>query len=284
MSEDNTQLVFVDLPGFVEPTPKNKKLFVSPLRKMVESALSTDDLEAVMLVVDATTRPERFDWAVVDKLADVLRSANRTLPCFLVLNKMDLLPPRPRDKRAADRVSNKTVRKLQNFDTLVGDLCRRASGTFDNKLSEGGIAEASEDNDESRRSGFDAVLYTSALKRWGLDRLEGTLGAHARERAWDYEADDVTSLTNEERMTEIVRSHLFRRLNSEVPYHSDLQLLETNELDDGGLLVRLVVRVRSKSHLRIVRSAVPYIERASVRDLRAAFGKRVEFYLSAKVG
>ena len=215
-------MVFVDLPGFVERTEKRKGLYVQPLRNMVETALSTEELEAIMLVVDATTKPNRFEWNLFGRIVDALKSVEerRRPPCFLVLNKIDLLPAcrlvredesniyrvesRLRGKknklRFKDRIS------LQIFDTLVQELQDKAVAL------EGG--------------GFHGIHTVSALKRWGLKDLEKDMIRYAHRRPWEYSRNEVTSLSLEERATEIVRSHMFRRLNREVPYNSSIRLLE----------------------------------------------------------
>ena len=268
-TKTNTQYVFVDLPGFVEKRANNKGTFVSPLRHTVESALINDDLEAIMLVVDATTPPDRIEWAMVDRLATVLSQSDRSssLPCFLVLNKMDKIRG----------TSRRAMRAKAQFDELLETLQRKASDAFEREH----ILENNQD--ETKSNAFDAIVQTSALKRWGLHELERALATKAVKRDWEYDAEDVTSLTIEDRITEIVRSHFFRRLNNEVPYKSSLSFLELQEREeDDSILVRQQIAVRSKSHMRIVRGAVAYIERAAKQDLQATFKRRVELYISVK--
>ena len=274
---DETQLVFVDLPGFVERTERRKGLYVQPLRNMVETALSTEELEAIMLVVDATTKPNRFEWNLFGRIVDALKSVEETQrpPCFLVLNKIDLLPAcrlvreeenlpyrvesRLRGKknklRFKDRVS------LQIFDTLVQELKDKAVAL----------------------EGFQGIHTVSALKRWGLRDLERDMLRCARTRPWEYARNEVTSLSLEERATEIVRSHMFRRLNREVPYNSTLHLIEMYE-SEGRYVIRHQIRVKTKSHYRIARGATSYIERATTQDMQAILKCPVEFYLGVKQG
>lgn len=275
---DETQLVFVDLPGFVERTVGRKGLYVQPLRNMVETALSTEELEAIMLVVDATTKPNRFEWNMFQRIVDALNSSDdekERPPCFLVLNKTDLLPScrlvraegdenrltvqsRLRGKknklRFKDRIS------LQIFDTLVQELQENANKSL---------------------GGFQGIHTVSALKRWGLEDLENDMIRCARTRPWEYDRNEVTSLSIEERVTEIVRSHMFRRLNREVPYTSSIHFIEMYE-SEGCYVIRHQIRVKTKSHYRIARGATSYIERATTQDLQAILKRPVEFYLGVK--
>src|SRR4051812_8867834 len=72
------QLVFVDTPGIHRPLHRMNV-------RMVDAAVETlHEVDAVVLVHDATTRPGRGDEYVSNLLKDV------TIPVMLVLNKVDL--------------------------------------------------------------------------------------------------------------------------------------------------------------------------------------------------
>lgn len=240
-------------------TPRRKiRHFIAPLRDIVDKALMSDSLEAVMLIVDATTHPERFEYRTLDRLerivAQMKENHSMDLPLILCMNKMDLLPSR----RSKHLTRRKRV-TLERHDMLMQELKKRAC--------------------------FDDILTVSALKGWGLNELETRLRRHVRTRPWEYGFRDVTSLSEEERVTEIVRSHLFRRLNREVPYKSSLHLLEMchGRGRDERTTIRHQVVVQTKSHQRILRGARHFVERAATQDLQIALKCGVDFYLSIRL-
>ena len=108
--------------------------------------------EAVLFVVDAERqlrdpdpRVERTLQAVAPGASGALREALSSIPFFLVLNKMDLLPPPP----AVDF-------RLQELKEQLHDL-RNFSGTFE----------------------------VSAKRGWGCEELLGGLAARASDRQWE---------------------------------------------------------------------------------------------------
>ena len=77
---DDAQVVFLDTPGIHRPLHRMNV-------RMVDAAVETlREVDVVMLVHDASTRPGHGDQYVSKLLKDV------TIPVVLVLNKIDLVP------------------------------------------------------------------------------------------------------------------------------------------------------------------------------------------------
>ena len=78
-NEEDTQIVFVDTPGIHKPKDK----LGSVLNE--EAYYSINDVDVVLLVVDASSEYGKGDQFIIDKLAGLKK------PVFLILNKIDKL-------------------------------------------------------------------------------------------------------------------------------------------------------------------------------------------------
>lgn len=83
LTRDNTQIIFLDMPGALDPT----SLLERSLALEVERGLR--DADAVLLLVDGTTDPERAGPKLIDPFSDVL-DRSKVLP---VVNQVDLASP-----------------------------------------------------------------------------------------------------------------------------------------------------------------------------------------------
>ena len=78
-NEEDTQIVFVDTPGIHKPVDKLGVALNS------QAYYSINDVDVVLLVVDASVSYGKGDKFIIDKLKDLKK------PVFLVLNKIDKL-------------------------------------------------------------------------------------------------------------------------------------------------------------------------------------------------
>ncbi len=78
-NDDDSQIVFVDTPGIHKPVDK------MGVALNAQSYYSINDVDVVLLVVDASVPFGKGDKFIIDKLADIKK------PVFLILNKIDKL-------------------------------------------------------------------------------------------------------------------------------------------------------------------------------------------------
>ncbi len=78
-NEDDTQIVFVDTPGIHKPKDKLGSVLND------EAYYSINDVDVILLVVDASVSYGKGDQFIIDKLENIKK------PVFLVLNKIDKL-------------------------------------------------------------------------------------------------------------------------------------------------------------------------------------------------
>ncbi len=91
LTDESSQIVFVDTPGLHAPRHKLGEYLNQEARESLEH------VDAVLFLVDSAAGPAEEDRLV----ADLLRSLPKRIPCFLVLNKIDLLDSLQLVSRAA---------------------------------------------------------------------------------------------------------------------------------------------------------------------------------------
>jgi len=77
-NDDNSQIVFIDIPGFLKP----KNLLTEKLNKLI--AKTINDADIVLAVVDVSTGIGKGDFFIFEKLKEINK------PVVLLLNKIDL--------------------------------------------------------------------------------------------------------------------------------------------------------------------------------------------------
>ena len=101
------------------------------------------------------------------------------------------------------------------------------------------------------RCGFCAIVPISALRRDGLDALEGEIAARMPNGPHLFAADDVTNRPTEFFLSEIVREKIMRRLGDEVPHRVAVEV-ERFATEPEVAEVDAVVYVERKSQKAIV--------------------------------
>jgi GTP-binding protein Era len=122
---DDAQIVFLDTPGIHRPLHRMNV-------RMVDAAMSAaDDVDVVVLVVDAAAGPGRGD----DFVLDVVKRAKA--PVFLVLNKADLVR-KPRLLPMIDRYAKLGLfAEIIPLSALTGDNVDRLERALIERLPEG---------------------------------------------------------------------------------------------------------------------------------------------------
>ena len=81
-NDDNSQIVFIDIPGFLKP----KNLLTEKLNKLIVKTIN--DADIVLAVVDVSTGIGKGDFFIFEKLKEINK------PVVLLLNKIDLASKR----------------------------------------------------------------------------------------------------------------------------------------------------------------------------------------------
>ena len=285
----NTQIVFIDTPGFVQyNSPKDETLYQELVRGavtsmdyadytliMIDAAKKiTDELkeELIILMLAAKHSRGRVEDVMLDKDGDIVEvldvDIQKREKFAIVLNKVDLVHPKEKLLDLAHEIGS------------LGDACVRYSGQIKNndqhilKIIEN-VAKAESDfngdgltqptaqrqltpkEEEEIAKQFPPVFFVSALKNDGLDDILQHLQslATATEK-FALPPNQKTSMSLVERIEELIREKIYRCLHREVP-HSVSQVnrvLQRGKTSDGRYVCRIDqdIIVKTKSHFKLV--------------------------------
>ena len=188
----NVQLAFYDTPGYLSRSESN----TSDVKVLRSFSLSTvRKADVVLLVMDAA---RDLSPTQKDSFAEMVRVAidNAEIEVILVLNKVDLVVPKP---RLLD-----TTRQLVS---LVNGV----------KLGPDGADRAQLDT---------TTFMISALQNDGVIDLKNYLISLARPREWLVpKGQGPTLLSLEERVEQIVLEMLLDHTHEEIPYIADIECI-----------------------------------------------------------
>lgn len=288
---DDTQLVFIDTPGFL-----HHKMGVNEgVRKLLgEASAEMESADFTLLVVDAAKRLEDdMKRTLITLMFLALRSRGRNedgirmgekgsdaqeqnapLNKFaVVINKVDLVNPKEKLLLVANDVGSMAescIRRLlqqRRSPTRVrlGDL---VDSVLEKYTEESGFDNVHDDDIEVFAAVAPEFLFTAAINDddEGVDDVLGLLLERATpSNQWIVDPESPTGMSPIEQVEEIIREKVYRCLHREVPHCVQQQnrmfrLIESHERqksgssDEEGHLLRIHqdLVVRTKSHQRLV--------------------------------
>lgn len=304
---DDVQLMFVDTPGFLKLDQARRE----GLQQMVSAAMAeASNVDHTLLVVDAA---RALTGEVRETLAVLMQQALQARGRVEVNDDDEGSeegegheePSELRVHGNAEDEPAETAEHAQKLSIVLNkvdlvypksDLLEVASELSD--IAEGLMAaQADREVPPLTRDELDGALptffYVSARDGDGVDDILRFLLDRASVcRSWEIEPDQSTSLTDEERVEEIVREKIYRCLHREVPYHIAqrnvlFQVRRDATTGRPGLLIHQEIIVRTKSHQELVFGAgsrtLERIRETAQRDLESVFRCRVVLQLQVKL-
>ena len=289
---DDTQLVFIDTPGFLH----HKMGVKEGVRKLLGVASSEMECaDYTLLVVDAArTLEEDMKRTLISLIFLALRSkgrdedgkrfidkngttirGNTPINKFaVVINKVDLVNPKEKLLFVANDVGSMAescIRRLleqrRNPSKIgLGDL---VDDVYANYTEEEGFDKVHEDDMEVFAQITPEFLFTAAIKEddEGVDDVLGLLLERATpSKEWIVDPDSPSGMSPVEQVEEIIREKIYRCLHREVPHSVTQQnrmfrLIEpkknassntADEIDVGLLRIHQDLIVRTRSHQKLV--------------------------------
>lgn len=287
---ENTQLVFIDTPGFVTCRTKRDEGMLADLVRgahagmdradytlvVVDAAKRMDDQlreELAVLMVAAQHSQGRVEEVRLDdegNLEEVVNNdeSNMKEKFAIVLNKVDLVNPKTLLLDLAEELG------------VLGDTCVRYRGEVLEEGKDLNLVQThqfSEEEEEKLLAQYPPVFFISALKNDGVDDLLQHLFSRATDtKDFILPPKQQTTMSVAERVEEIIREKLYRCLHKEVP-HSITQVnrfLKKGSTSDGRIVLRIDqdLIVRTKSHHKLVMGrggmTLERIRQTATRDLR----------------
>lgn len=188
------QIVFIDTPGIHKPINKLGNKLNS------QAYYSINDVDAILLVMDASSEIGKGDMFVLDKLKSIDK------PVILVLNKIDKL------------TNEEILKKIDETKDLYS---------------------------------FAEIIPVSALKKDNTDRLLKIIENYLTDTVKYFPNDEITSISLEFRLCEIVREKIIDLTNDEVP-HSVTCILSDMTEDENTINIYIDIIVDRDSLKKII--------------------------------
>ncbi len=290
-TEGNTQLVFIDTPGFVQSGSMRDEGMLRQLVKdasesmdradytliIIDAARKIDDKlreELAMLMVSAHHSRGRIEEITVDAkgnmvevISDDTEDRSSRERFAIVFNKVDLVEPKEKLLELAEDIGS------------LGDQCVRYRGEgldADFDLNDFEETVFTPEEEAELVDQYPPVYYISALQDDGVDELLGYLMSIATPtKEFALPPNHKTDMSMNERVEEIIREKLYRCLHREVPHRIAQvnRVLEKGRLPDGRVALKVDqdLIVATKSHLKLVMGrggmTLKRIAESSKRDL-----------------
>ncbi|XP_040007085.1 GTPase Era, mitochondrial isoform X2 [Xiphias gladius] len=247
LTEDDTQIILLDTPGFTTPSKVKrhqleKSLLVDPWNTVKEA-----DLMAVVVDVADRWMCSRLDFEVLKCLAQ-----HSDIPAILVLNKVDLVKAKDmlldvtaeltcgvvngRRMRVRPVIKPPWAEKRTERDAEL-PLDEDNAGPEDSAEPNSGLnkEQLKALRNQQGWPHFKDVFMLSSVDREDVEALKSYFLVAAKPGLWQYHSEVLTDQSPEEVCTNIIREKLLEYLPQEVPYSmtQSIELWQDRENGDG---------------------------------------------------
>ncbi|KAL0480429.1 GTPase Era [Acrasis kona] len=251
--DEDVQLALYDTPGVLDKRAlrdiyrkhKDNQQLSQLLNEAMEPAVEAD---MILIIVDAKRPTYELDH-LLEKLSNGMQGATKKPELVCVLNKIDML----QDKDAVDQVRTEIITNTQ--DKIFTDV----------------IAV-------SAKIGTNIETLLSYMKMKSI-KSEWMMDPPGKKTSM------VPHVSARDRVKEVVREKIYRRLNREIPYQTSV---EVNKFDlyrrgeEWILNISVNVHVQRFSHKLILLGAIKDIHTHSISNLKSMYAG-VQPYLSLEV-
>lgn len=293
-TQNNSQLVFIDTPGFIQPGHKRDEGMLLTLAEGASDSM--DRADYTLVIIDAAKRVDeklreelailmsaahasrgRIDDIDIDengKLVEIVNeeSEENRERFAIVLNKVDLVKPKKILLDIADDIGK------------LGDRCVRYRGEECDPGSDSDAQDTKFTTEEEARLAEQCppVFYIDSLHNEGIDDILQLLHSYATPtKNFVLGPGQKTDMSMAERVEEIIREKLYRCLHREVPHQITQvnKVLKKGRLKDGRICLRVDqdLIVKSRSHVKLVLGrngmTIHRIKKSSKSELLKAFSQ-----------
>jgi len=275
MTRGDSQIVFIDAPGIL---PSHQKAFS---RELVGTAWKAyEDADLVLLIVDSVKKLD----------ASLLNLVRRLAPRRALVETVALRSARQPQESDGDEEGVKLESAIESQHRSLPALGGWASAALPAAVADlrdalsrqaHGSSSSSSSSAEGKRppvalllnkadkvtrpryiltrkrelnqhGTFDGVFFVSAKFKRGLPILEKYLMNKCKEAPWKYPAELKTTLSKTQTVEQLIKHHLFKWFNKELPYQITQQTIGWTERLDGTLVIEQELQVKNDVVARIV--------------------------------
>ncbi len=232
-SDNDSQIVFLDTPGLIEP----RYLLQEKMVEAIRSAL--DECDIILSVVDVTKKVlQNFE----SKLIPLLLPFSGKKNIFLVINKIDLIP-----KEEVLLIIDKMKDKFN----------------------------------------FDEIIPLSALHQFNVQELTNTIKKYLPNHPPYFPTDILSQEPIRFFIAEIIREKIFEAYQDEIPYSTEVVVVEYKERQKGKDYINAEIYVERESQKKIIigkdGKALKRVGEKAREEIENFVGKDVYLELYVKV-
>ncbi len=236
-------------------------------RQPLQGVLTTDDGQIVF--VDTPGIMQKAKDPLTKKLISYVRESLKDIDVIIYVAD----PTRPignEEKQALKMIEASPQPKLLLINKIDIRGAKKYIDTY-RDLSDGDM--------------FDETIEVSAVRGSNLDKVKRWIFSKLLEGEFMYPAHDVSNMSVEERLSELIREKLFLRLRQEVPYSTHVEVQKYEERKNGTMYVEATIFTTDERYKRMIIGkggrGISEIGRSTRKELEAVTEKR--FYLDLNV-
>lgn len=299
LTENDTQIIFLDTPGLTTATKVKRHQLENSL--LVDPWNTVKEADMLVVMVDVADRwmCSRLDFEVLKCLAQ-----HPNIPAVLVLNKVDLVNVKDKllDVTALLTCGVVNGRRIRVRPVIKPPWAERRAGKDpeppadrDNAVPEDGTEQDSALNKEQlvalkSQQGwphFKDVFMLSSVDKEDVDALKSYFMQAAKPGQWQYHSEVLTDQSPEDVCTNSIREKLLEYLPQEVPYSMTQSIQLWQDGENGELDIDVKLYTKKSSHMKMLigmgGKTISRIAQEAGEDLSRVFLRTVRLRLSAKL-
>ena len=276
-TRDDTQVVFLDLPGIVGPEHYRNRAHES---KVTSGWAAASTCDAILFVVDANRQAKKADWRVRETIDAMTEQMRKLRYEEFLFPEEDEDEEKDEENEKDDVVTNKTAPPPGILVLNKVDLMDRS------KRSEQ-LPELIQSLATDPKKTFSKAFPVSALHSVGTETLFNHLISLAKPRPWDYSPSESTAMNDRSRAIEVVRESVYDQVHKEICYGIEIVHKSWEDFRDGSVRIEHDLFVKSGGNRKIVVGkdgrTIGQIGVKARHVLEALLGRRVHLLLNVRV-
>jgi GTP-binding protein Era len=205
-------------------------------RKEIVGILTEDNYQIIFLDTPGLLKPRyKLQEAMMEYIPHSLQSADILLFVFEIDN---FKSPNPLHSSILNLIESSELPKIAVLNKI--DLCKTKNEIIPYLQTISNLAK------------FDDIIPISALNKENLQPLLDSILKYLPNNEFYYDEESLSTLNNKFFVSEIIREKVFLLTEEEIPYSTEIQVIEFSERDKGKWYISAEIIVGKKSQKQII--------------------------------
>lgn len=205
-------------------------------RKEIVGILTENNYQIIFLDTPGLLKPRyKLQEAMMEYIPHSLQSADILLFVFEIDN---FKSPNPLHSSILNLIESSELPKIAVLNKI--DLCKTKNEIIPYLQTISNLAK------------FDDIIPISALNKENLQPLLDSILKYLPDNEFYYDEESLSTLNNKFFVSEIIREKVFLLTEEEIPYSTEIQVIEFSERDKGKWYISAEIIVGKKSQKQII--------------------------------